>query len=64
LSCVFRSMAPIENSAWSAMTGGANFGAMCDALLDWLPPDEIPPRAAQLLHGWLLEGLIGRLRTP
>lgn len=63
LSCVFRSMDPIEHSAWSAVTGGANFGAMCDSLLDWLAPDEIPPRAAQLLRAWLADGLIGSLRT-
>ncbi len=63
LSCVFRSMDPIENSAWSAVTGGATFGAMCDVLLDWLAPDEIPPRAAQLLHTWLGDGLIAKLRT-
>ena len=43
---------------------GANFAAMCDALLDRLPPDEIPPRAAALLRGWLLDGLIATLRVP
>jgi Putative DNA-binding domain len=63
LSCVFRSMDPIEDSAWSAVAGGATFGAMCDGLLEWLPPDEIPPRAAQLLRTWLGDGLIAKLHT-
>jgi len=64
LSCVFRSMEPLEHSAWRTLAGGANFAAMCDALLDRLPPDEIPPRAAALLRGWLLDGLIATLRVP
>ncbi len=63
LSCVFRSMDPIEDSAWRAVAGGATFGAMCDGLLDWLTPDEIPPRAAQLLRTWLVDGLIAKLHT-
>lgn len=63
LSCVFRSMGSIENSAWSAVAGGATFGAMCDALLEWLAPEEIPPHAAQLLHTWLVDGLIADLRA-
>lgn len=63
LSCVFRSMDPIEDSAWNAVAGGATFGAMCDSLLDWLAPDQIPPRAAQLLRTWLVDGLIAKLHT-
>ncbi len=64
LSCVYRSMESLEHSAWSALTGGANFAAMCDGLLERLPPDEIPLRAAALLRGWLADGLIGTLDVP
>ena len=64
LTCVFRSMEPVEFAAWSVIARGANFAAMCDTLLDWLPADEISLRAATLLRTWLVDGLIGTLRTP
>jgi hypothetical protein len=64
LTCVFRSMERTEFAAWSTVARGANFAVMCDALLDWLPADEIPLRAATLLRTWLVDGLIGALRTP
>ncbi len=64
LTCVFRSMQPIEFAAWRVVARGESFAAMCDALIDWLPADEIPMRAASLLRTWLIEGLVGALRAP
>lgn len=63
LACVFRTMQPIEFAAWSVAARGGNFATICDTLIDWLPADEIPMRAASLLRTWLIDGLIGTLRA-
>ncbi len=64
LKTVFRSTEPDELIAWRAMASGNDFSQICEALLDEIPPDEIPARAATLLRNWLGEGLIGALSAP
>ena len=54
----FRSMTADEAAALGAALQGANFGAICEALADWLPEDEIPLRAAGLLGLWADSGII------
>ena len=63
LTTVFRSAEPDELIAWRVLASGDDLSAMCEALLDRLTPEEIPPRAASLLRIWLNDGLIGRLRA-
>jgi hypothetical protein len=61
----FRSLSADEAAALAAALLGKNFGEICQALAEWLPPDEIPLRAASLLGAWADSGLIvgiGRLQ--
>jgi Putative DNA-binding domain len=54
----FRSMTTIESAALDAALQGRNFGEICEALIAWLPEDEIPPAAATLLGTWADSGII------
>jgi hypothetical protein len=64
LTTVFRSMESHELALWRLLGGGADFAALCAALSDWLPSDDVPVRAATLLRNWLAEGLISDLVAP
>ncbi len=57
LSPYFRSLAPDEAWAVSAMRSGSSFGEICAGLCDWVAEEEAAPRAAQLLRGWVDEGV-------
>ena len=61
LSPYFRSLAPDEAWALSAMRDGASFGEICEGLCDFVTEEEAALRAAQLLRGWVDEGWIARL---
>jgi hypothetical protein len=63
LSPYFRSLAPDEAWALSAMREGHSFGEICAGLCDRVPAEEAAPRAAQLLRGWVDEGWIAGLST-
>ncbi len=54
----FRSMPPDETAALEAARRGADFGEICEALADWMQPDEIPLRAAGLIGVWADSGII------
>jgi hypothetical protein len=54
----FRSMDGVEAAALDSAYQGRNFGEMCEALIDLLPEEEIPPAAAALLGTWADSGLI------
>jgi len=54
----FRSMTADEAAALDLGRSGANFGAICETLAEWLPDDEIPLRAASLLGTWADSGII------
>lgn len=63
LSPYFRSLAPDEAWALSAMREGSSFGEICAGLCDWAAEEGTAPRAAQLLRGWVDEGWIAGLIT-
>jgi hypothetical protein len=54
----FRSMTADEAAALDSALHGATFGEICEALAEWLPPEEIPLRAAGLLGTWADSGII------
>ncbi|HVB82093.1 MAG TPA: DNA-binding domain-containing protein [Candidatus Binataceae bacterium] len=54
----FRSMTPDEAAALDSALRGSRFGEICEALAQWLPEDEIPLRAANLLGIWADSGII------
>ncbi len=60
----FRSMPADEAAALDLARSGANFGAICEALAEWLPDDEIPLRAASLLGTWADSGIIAAFTPP
>jgi len=61
----FRSLSADEAAALDAALRGKTFGEICELLGLWLPPDEIPMRAAGLLAAWADSGmLIGVARAP
>jgi hypothetical protein len=61
LKTLFRSLAEDEAAAFKALREGANFGELCELLLQWHEVDTVAMRAAQLLKQWTQEGL---LRQP
>jgi hypothetical protein len=54
----FRSMTADESAALDAALRGGTFGEICTALAEWLPGEEIPLRAANLLGVWADSGII------
>ncbi len=54
----FRSMTADEVVAHDAALRGENFGDLCEALVEYLPREEIPLRAASLLGAWADSGMI------
>ena len=54
----FRSLAADENAALDAAIGGRSFGEICGVLEAWLPSEEIPLRAANLIGTWADSGII------
>lgn len=58
LSTRFRSLPLDEQRALDALHQGANFDQICETLATVLHEDNVPQRAAGLLKGWLMQGLI------
>ena len=54
----FRSMSADEAVALDCALRGHSFGEICEALVEWLPEEEIPLRAAGLLGTWADSGII------
>ena len=54
----FRSLTPDESAALDSALRGDTFGEICESLVDWLPQEEIPLRAASLLATWADSGII------
>lgn len=47
--------------ALDALLKGEDFGTMCEGLLQWNHEEEVGLRAASLLKGWTMAGLIGKV---
>jgi hypothetical protein len=54
----FRSVTADEAAALDTALRGGNFGEICESLAEWLPDEEIPLRAANLLGTWADSGII------
>jgi hypothetical protein len=58
LAIYFRPLSVPESRALATIAEGETFGELCAALADLVDADEVPVRAATLLHTWLKEGWI------
>jgi hypothetical protein len=56
----FRSLDPVEAAALDEARDGANFGAICECLAQFVDAPDVALRAASLLRGWIAEELIAR----
>jgi len=52
-----------ESFAMNAMLKGMTFGEICEGLCQWVNEDEAAMRAASLLKGWIVSGLISEVQT-
>lgn len=58
LATYFRSLERDEERALDAVAGGESFESVCESLMAVMRPEEVPPRAAQLVRRWTEEGLL------
>jgi hypothetical protein len=51
-----------KEDAWAldCLLQGSTFGTLCEGLTQWQPEEEVGLRAASLLKGWILAGLLSR----
>lgn len=61
LQLLFRSLDSLEAAALDGLAAGNSFGKLCVQLAEQLGEAEAAPRAAQLLHGWVEDGLISTI---
>jgi hypothetical protein len=59
----FRSIDPAERAALDAARRGETFETICVELGAQIPEDEVPPRAAGLVAGWLDSGVVVELAS-
>lgn len=59
----FRAMGAAETSLVRAALAGAELSSMCMAVLDHLPPTEVPTFVTQSLRVWTEDGLVTALKT-
>jgi hypothetical protein len=57
----FRVLSPEGKALFSVLASGGTFTEGCEALLDFVPQDEISPVAATLIVQWVGSGLISQL---
>lgn len=58
LTCQFSSLLDDEAWALKAMLHGATFGEICESICQWHEENDAGHRAASLLKGWIITGLI------
>lgn len=58
----FRSMSDDEQQALDLVCGGGSFHDVCERLATMMNEEEVPQRAAVLLKGWFVQGLISGVR--
>src|SRR3990167_3550411 len=58
LICKYRALSHDEFFAIDAALSGKTFGEICEGLCDFVSEDEAGQRAASLLKGWIVSGLI------
>src|SRR3546814_14164435 len=56
----WRALDADEAALMARVRHGASFGAVCEHLIDWVPADAAPLRAAGLLKRWLFDELLQR----
>jgi hypothetical protein len=58
LRSYFQSCNDYEDNIYAAIENGHDFTAICEGLLDILPEEEVPLKAAQTLNKWVQEELL------
>ncbi len=58
LKVLWRSLGEDEAAAVSVVLAQGNFAAICAALNEYLPADQVPLRAVGLIQQWLVDGLL------
>ncbi len=58
LRSLFQSCNPAEKLMFEAIQANANFGDICESLIDTIPEDQIPMTVAQTLNKWIHEEMI------
>jgi hypothetical protein len=61
LRSLFQSCNPAEKLMFEAIQTNANFGEICECLIDTVPEDDIPLIAAQTLNKWIHEEMICKI---
>lgn len=60
----YRELEADEAAALQAIADGRPFAAMCEALCDWHPQEEVALRAAGLLKAWIGNGWVAAVALP
>lgn len=63
LTTRYRSLDEDEAAALELVAGRGDFAELCECLEAWMPPDQVPMRAASLLKTWLADSMVHRLET-
>jgi len=58
----YRPIVNEEATALSFARQGQSFPAICEALLDYFPEDDVPIKAITFLQTWIQEGLVSNLK--
>ncbi|QMT59506.1 DUF2063 domain-containing protein [Legionella sp. PC997] len=57
----FYSLSQEETWALDGLSKGLSFGALCEGLCQWIPPEEVGMKAASYLKGWIQKGMLSQL---
>ena len=63
LQVLYRSIDETEHWSLNKFLNDKNFSDACEGLCEWLPPDQVPLKAAQYLQRWLQNGLVTNIIT-
>ncbi len=62
LAAKYRSMPVDEAWAWDAAARGESFAQLCEGLCEWIDPQNVGLRAAELLKVWIVDEMITGIR--
>lgn len=62
LAAKYRSMSVDEAWAWDTALGGGDFAKLCEGLCEWIDPQNVGMRAAELLKVWIVDEMIAEIR--
>ncbi len=62
LNARYRSASVDEAWAWDRACQGDTFATLCEGLCEWVDPENVGPRAAELLKVWIVDEMVARIR--